>query len=195
MLKLEIPDRLKVEFATVEALWGSGAQTRRVDALLLSWVKYEKQLRRLFSFFVFQHPGFTEKNLEPVISAFAESPNLNPGTFMAGIERLGLRPVKDVLGPQHEALWAEMKQIRKTRNKLMHGQVTGKSIPSHQLEKDVKHIVSWVAALAEGSQVAYGYDGLRRNTYISAKSSAQIAVEKYPFTTPAELKKWLSELK
>ena len=50
MRKLVIPEALKVEFATVETLWNSDVETRRVDALALSWIKYEKQLRRLFSF-------------------------------------------------------------------------------------------------------------------------------------------------
>lgn len=195
MLKLNIPDRLKVEFATVEAVWTSGAQTRRVDAMLLSWVKYEKQLRRLFSFFVYQHPQFTERNLEPVISAFAESRNLNPVSFIVGIQQLGLRPIRDLLGAQHDPLWSEMKRIKNTRNKLMHGQVTGKSISSHQLERDVKHIVSWVTELAEVCEAAYGYDGIRRNTYTAAKTSAEIAVDKYPFATPAELRRWLANLK
>jgi hypothetical protein len=56
MLKLNIPETLRVEFSTVQALWDSEAETRRVDALILSWTKYEKQLRRLFCFLVFQHP-------------------------------------------------------------------------------------------------------------------------------------------
>ena len=58
MRALEIPPRLKKEFETLDRLWDCKAETRRVDALILSWVRFEKQLRRLFSFLVFQHPGF-----------------------------------------------------------------------------------------------------------------------------------------
>jgi hypothetical protein len=39
--KLELPHRLKQEFATVERFWNSTAKTRGVDALILSWTKYE----------------------------------------------------------------------------------------------------------------------------------------------------------
>ena len=53
MRQLIIPGKLKEEFATVEALWNTTAETKRVDCLVLSWVKYEKQLRRLFSFLCF----------------------------------------------------------------------------------------------------------------------------------------------
>lgn len=49
MLKLIVPKALEQEFATVEALWHATGETGRVDALLLSWVKYEKQLWRLFA--------------------------------------------------------------------------------------------------------------------------------------------------
>ena len=48
---LILPPCMKVEFATLEAVWHSTAQTRRVDALVLAWVKYEKQLRRFFSLY------------------------------------------------------------------------------------------------------------------------------------------------
>lgn len=73
MRQLTIPDKLKEEFATVEALWNTTAETKRVDCLVLSWVKYEKQLRRLFSFFVFQHPNFTEEDVCDVVSTFADN--------------------------------------------------------------------------------------------------------------------------
>src|SRR5256885_10178325 len=83
MRKLVIPEALKVEFATVETLWNSDAETRRVDALALSWIKYEKQLRRLFSFFVYQHAKITKDRLDAVIAAFAENHNLYPETFIS----------------------------------------------------------------------------------------------------------------
>jgi hypothetical protein len=55
MKPLKLPSCLLNEFATVQAVIGSDGSTRRVDALLLTWVKHEKQLRRLFCFLVFQH--------------------------------------------------------------------------------------------------------------------------------------------
>lgn len=195
MRKLVISDPLKIEFATIEAIWASKAQTRRVDALLLSWVKYEKQLRRLFSFFVYQHPNFSEKNLEQVMGAFVESRNLYPETFIIGIEKLGVTPIPRLLGERHRPLWSEIQRIKKYRNKIMHGQITGQSIQSAQLERDVLHIVAWIEAVANASQTAFGYDGLKRNTYIAARSSAAVATNAYPFSTPAELKKWLNSLK
>lgn len=194
MRKLVIPEALKVEFATVEAIWHTVGETRRVDSLLLSWVKYEKQLRRLFSFFVFQHPRITKAELDDVIAAFAVNRNLNPETFIAGMNALGVPPLSKLLGVAYPTLWAEIKRIKKYRNKIMHGQNTGQGITSAQLERDVIHIISWISRVAEEADAAFGYDGLRRNTYIAAKSSANLHVQKYPFSTPSELRKWLSSL-
>lgn len=194
MLKLVIPPALKTEFATVEAIWNTAAETRRVDTLLLSWVKYEKQLRRLFSFFVFQHPNITGTMLDTVIAAFAANRNLNPETFISGIKALGITPIHELLGPAHNGLWAEIVRIKKYRNKIMHGQHSGQNITSAQLERDVMHIVNWISTLAQASDAAFGYDGLKRKTYVAAKASANIHVQKYPFSTPAELKTWLATL-
>jgi hypothetical protein len=83
MRKLVVPEALRDEFATVTALWESHAVTRRVDALALSWIKYEKQLRRLFSFLVFRYPKVTEEELDTVIAAFAENRDLYPETFIS----------------------------------------------------------------------------------------------------------------
>ena len=195
MIKLAIPPALQTEFATVEAIWNTNAETRRVDALLLSWVKYEKQLRRLFSFVVFQHPGITAAKLDSVISAFAANRNLNPESFISGIKLLGVPSIPTLLGASHSQLWAEITRIKKYRNKIMHGQHSGQGITSAQLERDVVHIVNWIAALAQAADSAFGYDGLRRKTYVAAKSSAKIHVQAYPFSTAAELQAWLSTLR
>lgn len=194
MLKLVIPPALKQEFATVEALWDSGAATRRVDSLLLSWIKYEKQLRRLFCFLVYQHPNITDKTINSVIAAMAQNNFLYPETFIRGIGALGVTRVSTLIGQNYTQLAAEVARIRKYRNKLMHGQATGLAIQSNQLERDVKWLVQWIAELGAGADSAFGYDGLRRNTFRVAKATANIAVAAYPFSTPVTFGDWLHGL-
>lgn len=191
MLKLVIPPALKQEFATVESIWASGAETRRVDSLLLSWIKYEKQLRRLFCFLVYQHPSITERTINTVMSVMAQNNSLYPETFIRGIRALGVTPVSVLVGPNHAHLAAEIARIKKYRNKLMHGQATGLPVPSIQLERDVKLMVQWIAALAVGADAKFGYDGLRRNTFRAAKASANIAGGAYPFSSAATFGVWL----
>ncbi len=189
-----VPATLKDEFATVETLWCSTAKTRGVDTLILCWTKYEKQLRRLFCFLVFQHPGFSKDQINEVIADLADNGHLYPETFIEGIRALGVASVPDLLGSRHAELSREIARIQKYRNKLIHGQITGLGIKSYQLERDVRWIVEWISCLATAAESTFGYDGLRRNTYHAAKATPKITVTKYPFTSPAELKTWLSKL-
>jgi hypothetical protein len=194
VLTLALPALLKEEFATVEALWHSTAKTKRVDALMLSWVKYEKQLRRLFCFLVFQHPNIGAQEIDDVVAAVVDNHNLYPETFIRGIAALGVKPVPALLDARYRDLWGQISRIKKYRNKLMHGQITGQNINSPQLERDILCIVDWVASLAAAADATFGYDGLKRNTYRVAKSASKIAVDNYPFGTLSEFKKWLSTI-
>lgn len=193
MLRLAIPNELRTEFATLESLWGSAAETRRTDSMLLAWVKYEKQLRRLFCFLVFQHPSISEASIDEVISTMAQNRNLNPDTFLSGIAALGVRSVPEILGENYPRLWPEMQKIKLVRNKLMHGQITGAGVTSRQLERHVLTIVDWVTCVARAAHSAYGYDGLKRNTFRVAKASGD-AVAAYPFADVLEFKSWLASL-
>ena len=195
MRKLVIPEALRVEFATVEALWNSDAETRRVDALALTWIKYEKQLRRLFSFFVFQHAKITKDQLDAVIAAFAENDNLYPETFIAAIGQLGVTPLPTLLGDSYTRLWPEIRRIKRYRNKIMHGQNTGQNIKSPTLERDVSYLVEWISLVAKFANETFGYDGLKRNTFAAAKNSLAPVVKAYPFSNPSELRLWLSKVK
>jgi len=192
--KLSLSDRLKQEFATIEGFWNSAAETRRVDALILSWTKYEKQLRRLFCFLIYQHPRIGPDNIRTVIEILAEKRDLYPQTFIEGIAKLGVTTVPELLGARYVELAGEIDRIRKYRNKLIHGQITGQNITSQQLERDVLWIVDWISTLADATDRQFGYDGLQRKTYRSAKSTAGIIVSQYPFDSPVEFKKWLSSL-
>jgi hypothetical protein len=132
--------------------------------------------------------------IDQVIAVLAENRNLYPETFIAGIEALGVTSVPALLGSNFANLWREINRIKRYRNKLMHGQITGQGIKSPQLERDVLWIVEWVSCLAAAADRTFGYDGLKRSTYRVARSSSKIPVGKYPFNTPGELRTWLFAL-
>lgn len=190
---LSISARLEEEFETVVAVWNSCGETKRVDCLLLSWIKYEKQLRRLFCFLVYQHPDVDEDRISEIVDVLADNGNLYPHTHIAAIKALGVKSVAELLGGRHEALAASMTDIKKIRNKLMHGLVTGKSIPSPQLERHVRSIIQWVEALADAAHSEFGYDGLGRNTFSKAKK-ASVVVGDYPFKDAATFEDWLNKV-
>lgn len=194
-MELIIPEALKEEFATIEDILAGNGKTKGVDALLLGWIKYEKQLRRLFSFFIFQHPAITKESRDDVIAMLANNTHIYPKTLIKAIEKLGVTTIPILLGEKHQAMCDEIFRIKKYRDKLMHGQLTGTSIESPQLEQDLRHIIAWVDALAQAAEMAFGYDGLKRNTYKFAKNTAPIYVQNYPFSNLEELKIWVSKLK
>jgi hypothetical protein len=194
MERLIIPRPLEVEFATLEAIWHSAAETRRVDAMVLAWIKYEKQLRRLFCFLVFQHPRIGAGDIDQVIAVMAANRKLYPDTFIKGIDALGPLTVRQLLGSQYGPLSAQIRRIKDYRNKLIHGQVTGQKITSKQLEKDVLWIIQWVHNLATSADSVFGYDGLRRNTYRAAKSGPLNSAQTYPFSNTRQFKSWLNKL-
>jgi hypothetical protein len=151
MRKLTIPPKLAEEFLTVETIWHSSGSTRRVDALLLSWIKFEKQLRKLFCFLVYQHPNITRVNITTIMMAMAGNRGLNPASLQDCIAALGVTPVPTLVGTRHVMLKKDLDRIRKYRNKLMHGQISGQGIKSVQLERDVLLIIDWMSNLAHVS--------------------------------------------
>ena len=194
MRALHIPKELQEEFATVVAVWNSGGATMAVDSLILTWVKYEKQLRRLFCFLVFQHPEVDKKTVQKIVDILAENSKLNPETITKAINALKVGTVREFVGESHSRLAPEIARIKTLRNKLMHGQVTGKGFTAGQLQIDVNLLIEWIAALAAGSKDKIGYDGLSRNTFLKAKEAIEIQVAGYPFSTPDEFGVWLRKV-
>lgn len=194
MPDLVVPRRLKTEFATVQLLLGSPAATRATDALAISWIKYEKQLRRLFCFLVFQHPAIDRTRIDEVIAILVGDHNLNPTSLIAGIAELGVTDVPQLLGARYTELAGQMERIREYRNKIMHGQVTGLGLQASQLERDILWIVEWMDLLGQAAHENFGYDGIQRNTFIRAKAASSIAVNHYPFAGPDDFLSWLTKL-
>lgn len=191
---LRISPRLEKEFETVVAIWATNADTRTVDALLLSWIKLEKQLRRLLCFLVYQHEMVDRFNKEDIVTILVESENLSPRVFIAAIEALHVPTVKDMIGADHSRLHQAISKVRKLRNKIAHGQVTGLKLDAKALEQHVHLIIEWIAQLADGAHRAIGYDGLRRNTYRTAKLLPNAVAVAYPFETTDEFKGWLKKI-
>jgi hypothetical protein len=179
------------EMATVDAVLASGATTRRTDAFVLTWVKMEKQLRRLFSFIVYQNPAFSKSDENALVKVFVDNNHLYADSFIKCINALGTKTVADLVGQDYAHYQTEIKRIKKYRNKILHGQITGENLQSPQLEKDIKLLRKWIEDLAEGGVNSFGYDGIARNTFRKAKAVSAIASIQYPFSTVDAFKKWL----
>jgi len=129
-----------------------------------------------------------------MIAVLAANGQLSPETLIVGIQELGVKPVSELLGARWTVLSRELARIKDYRNKLMHGQMTGRGLSSDHLERDVIVMVDWIHSLGEAARSEYGYDGVGRNTYRHAKAGRMQIVQKYPFNTPEEFERWLKGL-
>ena len=116
-------------------------------------------------------PKINEAQIDKVLETLVKNRNLYPETFIKLIDALHVMPVNKIIGSEYKDLWSEITRIKKYRNKLIHGQNTELKIQSPQLERDVLHVIKWIATLAKGSEKVIGYDGIHRNTYRKAKSA------------------------
>lgn len=129
-----------------------------------------------------------------MIETIAQNNKLYPETFISGIADLGVSSVPELVGSKHQQLGIEINRIKKYRNKIAHGQMTGLSIGSVRLERDVRYIIEWIESLASGADTNFGYDGLRRNTFREAKNNPNIAVSEFPFDSEADFGQWLTRI-
>ena len=164
-----------------------------MDALALAWIKMEKQFRRLFCYLVFQSPDISDTNLDEYVAVLVANRNLYSDSFIRGFDALCPTSLRKLVGDGYDDYLREIERIKRYRNKLLHGQITGVKIKSPQLEKDIKLLRQWVCVVAESCSAAVGYDGFDRNTFRKAKSAERFVVAKYPFTNPRTFEKWLAD--
>lgn len=95
------------EFSTVDILLQSDAESRAVDAFVISWVKLEKQLRRLTSNLIFQHSIFesgVSEHEAMLRNAILKKRTANHDRLIGAIYRLSGHSVKDLVGNQYQPL-------------------------------------------------------------------------------------------
>lgn len=171
-----------IEFSTVDLLLKSDAETRAVDAFTISWVKLEKQLRRLTSNLIFQHSAFKDGMSEDktaVREAIRQKTTANHDKFIGAIYRLSSYSVKDMMGDQYKPLKQETNTAYKYRNKILHGQQTGQSLTRIELEKCISSMRDWCELLADRADQHIGYDGFSRNSLRkNGRENITVAVDK-----------------
>jgi hypothetical protein len=158
------------EFKTVDLLINSDAETRGVDAFALTLIKAERQIRKLFTYLVYQFPCFSPSDFEGFRNTLAENSNVYFQGFVRGIDAIYPRSVRYMIGPDFEHLYGELKQAIDYRNKIFHGQLTGRCLRRDDLLGMAASNRKWCRKLAEEAQAEFGYDGFERNSLHKAKS-------------------------
>ncbi|MGH7874633.1 MAG: hypothetical protein ACREQO_20780 [Candidatus Binatia bacterium] len=184
-------DDISAELATVDAVLACAGSTRRVDALALMWIKVEKQLRKLFCYLLYRNPAVSDANLEEYVRVLAEERRLSPGAFIKCFDALSTTSLRDIVGLDYDANWREIKRIRRYRNTLLHGKISGQKITSRQLERDIVFLRRWVESVAKSCDQVIGYNGIGRNTFRKAKEKQKITTQS-PYGSATDFKRWLS---
>ena len=183
------------EFATVDILVKSVTTTGRTDAFVISWVKIEKQARRIFSYLVYQFPAFTKLDTKDIESTISSKRNLYLETFIRGFDRLYPTSFSDIVGAaDYTTFITELNRIKQYRNKILHGQPTGLRLTSDQLTKEIMLMKDWCSLVAEKMDGEIGFDGLTRYSFRKNKSKSLPASFRCNIANIAELNTFLDTL-
>jgi hypothetical protein len=188
------PGILREEFKTIDVLLDSEAATSRTDALILACTKYEKQLRKILMFLIYKSPNTTPENRNSFLQAIVDCGNLYPRHMECGIRQISGKSLSDIVGDKYQELKGKLDPVLGIRNKLIHGQNTGKSLESAELEEKIRVVSEWMSSLAVASKQTLGYDGLGRDVFRKAKSSSKALTALRQFDSTEAFTDWLNKL-
>ncbi|MBY5477112.1 hypothetical protein HFO84_07170 [Rhizobium leguminosarum] len=168
------------EFKSIDLLLGSDCESRGVDAFCLSWIKLEKQLRKISANLLYQASDIKAADAGKIREAFYGHRSLDYRSFMGAINHLTSVPVSDLVGDRYRILQNEVGVCYRNRQKIFHGQQTGQSLDREALHARVASIREWCHLLSVGAADRFGYDGFAGNTSLFKTDRADIvdAVDK-----------------
>jgi hypothetical protein len=158
---------VETEFQTVDLILSCNASTSKVDAFCLTWIKFEKQLRMLTANILYQGSMFAESDdssRQAIRAALVKRNNIKHDHFIGGIRRLTGQPMNTIIGDRYKYLKREIEQAYGFRQKIFHGQQTGKNLKARDLAMSQARVREWCEILAREGAVRFGYDGFSRNS-------------------------------
>ncbi len=153
------------QFKTVDLLLNSTCETRGVDAFSLAVIKAERQIRRIFTHLLYQSSTFSESDIPQLKEVLASNRGVDFKGSINGFNALYPRTIEEIFGEQYQLSFSAMRESVKYRNKLFHGQLTGKHLTRNELYDVILNIEQWCSTLAEKTREELGYDGFARNSY------------------------------
>jgi hypothetical protein len=158
---------IESEFVTVDLILQSDATTRCVDAFCLTWIKFERQLRKLTANILYQSTAFREgeRNAKDELrAALLAKSHLKYDHFISAIRKLTGHSMKDFFGKDYKVLKKAIDQAYGYRQKIFHGQQTGQNLGRDQLAKSLAEVRQWCEILARKGLKHFGYDGFARDS-------------------------------
>jgi hypothetical protein len=155
----------KEEFATVDLIRASCAETRGVDAFALSLTKAERQIRKLVTHLVFQFPCFNASDVPSLRNTLANNRKVYFKGLINGFNSIYPKTIETMVGNKYQQLLGRIKEAIEHRNKIFHGQLTNQNLSREDLLAYVDDISDWCRTLAEAAYNEIGYDGFARNSF------------------------------
>ena len=157
------------EFGVIDLIINSNFETRGVDAFSLAVIKSERQVRRLFTFLVFQNPIYNEKDSMSLRKVLSNNTKVYFKGFIDGINLILTHSIEDLYGVDYQKDFKKISEIVVIRNKIFHGQLTKFDLSRDDLISKTEEIKNWCNNLSNIMVNEIGYDGFERNSFHKSK--------------------------
>ncbi|RYD50765.1 MAG: hypothetical protein EOP52_13155 [Sphingobacteriales bacterium] len=147
------------EFLPVDMILESTHSTRGVDAFTLTYLRAERQTRKVFTNLVFQADAFDHRLSGALRQTLHEADKLSFKGLEKGIALLAGKTLADMIGPEHTRLMKVLRKAKGYRNKLFHGQLPDQFVSTDEFIKIEQDIREWCRLLSTGAQFHTGYNG------------------------------------
>ena len=154
----------KKEFETIELLIESNKVTRGVDAFSLAIIKSERQIRKLFTYLIYQYPEIQKKSYSEIRDVLFKNRNVYFEGFINGFDTIYPIKVNELIGKEFTVLLDTIKDAVKVRNKIFHGQLTDKRLSTNDLINITRDLSRWCELLSKAARDEIGFDGFERNS-------------------------------
>ncbi len=155
----------KSEFEVIDLILRSQLPTCFVDAFSLSVIKMERQIRKIFTYLVFQSRAFDYKDVGALRAVLGSSRSAYFNGFEQGINALYHRSVEKMIGPEYASLSLAVNDAIAVRNKVFHGQLTDRCLQHEALGELCSALRQWCFSLANGASEEVGFDGFERPSF------------------------------
>jgi len=177
------------DFATIGMLVESKTRTGRTDAFIVAYAKQEKQVRRIFTYMIYQYPVFNLGNFKEIVDCVVSKRYLDFDNFIKGFDALYPKSFETVVG---SALYTsfvnvDFPRIKDFRNKIIHGQPTGQSLDLDDLKHEIEIIKNWCLQVAETMKTEICFDGFEWNSFKKCTEKDLVLTYKVTISTTQEL--------
>jgi hypothetical protein len=185
--------KFKNEFGTVDLILNSDFETRAIDAFSISLLKVERQIRRIFTFLIYQHPNYNKGDGIKLREILANNRKMYFINFINGINQIYYLGIESIYGDNFQNDFEIIKSYTKDRNKIFHGQLTKKGLDRDELINRISIIQKWCKTLEKNFITEMGFGGFERNAYQKSDSKLTLKnIEK--FETLEKFKNFLESL-